>query len=389
MPTGYSEGVSTVSVVDSGFSAGSNRSVDSSRRHEANGMYKLLKKETSHSGSKATVAIVRPETFALLDSKLQTPWWKFWKSKAGVFVTTPEWLQRTINYIEDAGRCQELTFFVSKKIDEIEFAVDACIHALNIVRCHHHPRSRSRLLIKGSSTFSSVRLDEWQAKRHRHALYLGEGIGISVDMADRTAWADSVASLPEAQREQVYGHFLCMKQDAGAAGAEGPWWDGWKRHMAIVVGFLSGVGAIAPTFEVSAEGCYVEYRFGAPTAVASTKPHHGSKAAPTVVVHTAAGPAGLLKAGVPAPIYFIKWDSLLKWVRGALSVVCSKYWSVLDRLLSWMGGRSTKYGGLEEPRPVRPSLSRAGSSQTGKHVSWKGGRGTTVSHVYVGDFEEC
>lgn len=81
MPTGYSEGVSTVSVVDSGFSAASNRSAESSRRHEVNGMYKLLKKESSHTGSKATIAVVRPESFALLDNKLQTPWWKFWKCK--------------------------------------------------------------------------------------------------------------------------------------------------------------------------------------------------------------------------------------------------------------------------------------------------------------------
>ncbi|KAI1249674.1 hypothetical protein MGN70_009287 [Eutypa lata] len=374
MPTGYSEGVSTVSVVDSGFSAASNRSAESSRRHEVNGMYKLLKKESSHTGSKATIAVVRPESFALLDNKLQTPWWKFWKSKAGVFVTTPEWLQRTINHIEDAGRCEELLLFVSKKIDDIEFDVDACIHSLSIVRCHHHPRSRSRLLIKGSSTFSSVRLDEWQAKRHRHSLYLGEGIAVSVDMADHTSWSESVTSLPDAQREQVYGHFLCMKQDAG----DGPWWDGWKRHMAIVVGFLSGVGGIAPTFEVTAAGCYVEYRFGATVAKPSSK---------TATIYSAAGPAGLLKAGVPAPIYFIKWDSLLRWVRGALAVVCQKYWSALDRLLSWMTGRSSKCG-LDEPRPVRPSLSRAGSSQTGKHVSWKG-RGTTVSHIYVGDFEDA
>ena len=284
-------------------------------------------------------------------------------------MTTPDWLQRTINHIQDGGRCGQLTLFVSKKIEEIEFNVDPEIHTLSVYRCQHHSRSKCRLLIKGSSIFSSTRLDEWQARRHRHELYLGEGVGISVGMADDTAWSETVTSLPEAQREQVYGHFLCMKQDTG----EGPWWDGWKRHMAIVVGYLSGVGGIAPSFEVTSEGCFVEYRFGATVCKPSSR---------TPTIHSAAGTAGLLKAGVPAPIYFIKWDSLLKWVRGALSVVCHKYWSVLDRLLKWMGGRSSNCG--VEPRPIRPSLSRAGSSQTGKHVSWKS-RGTTISHIYVGE----
>lgn len=71
------------SIVDSGFSSGissaSHRSTESSVRHEVDATYKLLKKESTHSSARATIAVVRQESFAALDNKLNTPWWKFWK----------------------------------------------------------------------------------------------------------------------------------------------------------------------------------------------------------------------------------------------------------------------------------------------------------------------
>ncbi|RYP13566.1 hypothetical protein DL765_006831 [Monosporascus sp. GIB2] len=365
MPLGWSQGVPTVSMVGSSHSSTSS---EESRKHEASSMYKLLKKESCEE-FKATVAVVRPESFFALDRKLQTSRWKFWKSKPGMFVTTPECLQRTIDDLEADRRFDRLNLFISRKIEEIEFHVGSSIQILSVFRCPHHPRSNNRVLIKGSSTYSSVRLDDWQFQRHRHALYLGDGVSINVDMADTTSWTESVPILSDAQKEEVYGHFLCMKEYS----ADGSFWKPWKRHMAIVTGLIGGVGGMTPSFDATAEGCYVEYIFG---ATASRPSSPGS----TLV--SAAGTAGLLKAGVQAPIYFISWDILFRWMRGMLPVVCGRYWSSVDRLLHLIGGKWLECP--SDARPVRPSLSRAGSSRDEKHVSWTS-KEPTVSHFYVGE----
>ncbi|CAJ2499953.1 Uu.00g028060.m01.CDS01 [Anthostomella pinea] len=413
MTRGWSEGASTVTVVGSTTTA-SSRASNPARRHEVDGMYKLLQREP-HDGVKCVIAVVGASSFTSLDHKLQNPWWKFWKPNPGVFVTTPRWLQRTINQVEDEGRCQHLTIFISKKVDSISFHMNSSIHDLGIYRCSHyshhsypsssshpHPTQSSRgsrVLVDGASTFNGVRLDEWQGTRHRrHAIFLGDGVGISVELegADGFApWTEHVAWLPSEQREQIYGHFICMKQSSPNHnnGTDEPCWSRWRKHLAIVVGVLSGAGEIAPAFEVTPTGCFVEYKFGAvATPFARMR-----------TVASAAGQARLLGARVlGTPVYFVSWRGLLKWIHGALAVLCKRYWAALERL--WQFVARMLLRGADEVRGhhvrptlqrskssrdgkqdhVRPPLQRSNSSRDGKHVSWKG-RGITVSHCHIGD----
>ncbi|KAI1339827.1 hypothetical protein F5Y15DRAFT_382224 [Xylariaceae sp. FL0016] len=288
----------------------------------------------------------------------------------GVFVTTPCWLQRTIDHIEEESPCQKLTLLFSKKIDKIEFHIEPSVRALRILRCHHSRESRSRVLISGSSTFGSVRLDEWQDRRHRHQLFLGDGVCINVNMqSEGTPWAAYVTGLSSQQKEQIYGHFLCMKRDNG----EGPQWNQWKKHMAMVVGLLSGLDRIVYPFEVTPTGCFVEYRFGA----AAYTPLSEAR-----TVMSSAGAAYSLGPKVAAPVYFISWNSLMKWVRGGLWVVCQSYWAVLENLVQVVIGRLSGTP-ANIIIPTRPGIQRSKSSREGKRVSWKA-REALVSHSYIG-----
>ncbi|KAJ0277262.1 hypothetical protein CBS470a_010366 [Colletotrichum nupharicola] len=90
-------------------------------------------------------------------------------------------------------------------------------------------------------------------------------------------------------------------------------------------------------------GVYVKYAFGFHALELGAA---GAKAA-TVV--TAAGPAVVMGVTAAAAVYFIPWESLMDWLKGALSFLWGKVCAVWERFKDWV---MHLFGGHTGPRPM-------------------------------------
>ncbi|ORY71306.1 uncharacterized protein BCR38DRAFT_519735 [Pseudomassariella vexata] len=361
----------------------------STAEREVLGMLKIIKKDRQDR-ERAIIAVVRPESIAQLEERTGPSRLKFWRGKTPVRVTSSDNLQATIDEMMHKrarhSASSHLSILVSKRIDSIHFDVPADVQTLSILRGSYEttqktkqkPAAHSVLLVEGSSTFASVRLDSWQgeenAKQHsKHELYLGDGICIAVDMAPGTAWADSgpLARISQTDKTTIYESISRMYDmdivagpgvgpsgPVAVVGEDMPWWVKWKEPLAAILGIVKGDGKSAAGIKASHKGLYVQFQFGEEAmqtvekgiAVATAVSGVLSAAGPIVGAITsapgvrqvainalsAAGPVALLSMGVGAAIYFVPWQGLFGWLKGIFARLWEKICSLWKRLMDFV-----------------------------------------------------
>lgn len=287
-------------------------------------MFKVIKQDRSLNDT-IIIPVVRRDSLEELNEVCQTSKWKFWQGKAPVLVTTPQYLQHTIDTMPRDRQYYHLAILASRKVDEIALHVPSHIRTLNIYRCPHYDEGRGKLLVNGASTFKSIRLDEWQSRPHRHGIFLGRGVGIKVgEMRAGSIWSDTVDSLSMEEKEDIGAYY---KQMYAHGRREDSWWKSWKAPIAAILGILSGTAKAISSLQCTSGGVFVDYGFGnsAPrTPVRST------------AIASAAGPAVMLGVRFAAAVYFIPWDSLLSWLKGVFERLWGKFVTFWDKLCSWM-----------------------------------------------------
>ncbi|KAJ0353800.1 hypothetical protein COL154_002853 [Colletotrichum chrysophilum] len=252
--------------------------------------------------------------------------------------TTAQGLQDTLAAMKTTSKQHILNLLVSPDVDEIWFHVPSHFSQLKVLRCAAHG-SKGKLYIDGSSTYNSVRLDKWQAHRHkRHTLLLGYARGVRIRVAEivnMPNWARCRNQFTESEQAELRQHFDALSGKSR--------WDDIKGVVAAIVGLAVGTVKIKIAANAAVGGVYVKYAFGFHALELDAA---GARAA-TIV--TAAGPAVVMGVTAAAAVYFIPWESLMDWLRGALSFLWDKVCAVWERFKSWA---MQLFGGHTGPRPM-------------------------------------
>ncbi|RYP64446.1 hypothetical protein DL771_008750 [Monosporascus sp. 5C6A] len=323
--------------------------------NEIKGISKFIEEDRGEKG-RAIIAVVSSSNLDELERRLHSSRWKFWKSiaKGLVRITSTDHLQDAIEYIQNKPN-QHLTLLVSRDIEDvIQFHVPSSFRALSVFRCYHDQDREGTLLISGSSTFKSVRLDDWQGRKHsKHAIYLGDGVGIKVEMAEGNPWAFQCAQvLSEIDLQEVRRNLSLICEPCGP---DEIWWKKIMGPMATILGLLTGRGKDPGAFKATAAGLNVEYHFGTAAltiATAGIKSH---------TIYSAAGPAAMLGFGAAMVAYLIPWDTVFMWLKGVFSRLYQGFLSLWKNIFRWI---SEKLFGTVPHKPVKPvQLMRTQSSK--------------------------
>lgn len=260
--------------------------------------------------------------------------------------TTPERLQDTIDAMELSPKQRTLNLLASPDIPEISFHVPGHFASLKVLRCARH-RDGGTLLVDGSSTYNSVRLDKWQAHRHKnHTLVVGYKRGVRIKLADLVSlpnWARCRSQFSEAEQDELRRQF-------GRLGGGKGGWDDVKGAVAAIMGIVGGGVKLSAGMSASAGGVYAKYTFGMHAL------EIGAAGARMAAVATAAGPAVVLGVGAAAAVYFIPWESLFEWLKAALSCIWDQIRALWERFKSWVRSlvSSQEETSLETvPRPAK------------------------------------
>ncbi|RYP50130.1 hypothetical protein DL769_010995 [Monosporascus sp. CRB-8-3] len=308
--------------------------------NEIKGISKFIEEDRGEKG-RAIIAVVPPSNLDELEPK------------GLVRITSTDHLQDTIEYIQNKPN-QHLTLLVSRDVEDIiEFHVPSSFRALSVFRCYHDQDREGRLLISGSSTFKSVRLDDWQGRKHnKHAIYLGEGVGIKVEMAEGNPWAQCAQVLSEIDLQEVRRNLSLICEPCGPGEI---WWKKIMGPMATILGLLMGRGKDPGSFKATAAGLNVEYHFGTTAlkiATAGVKSH---------TIYSAAGPAAMLGFGAAMVAYLIPWDTVFMWLKGVFSRLYQGFLSLWRNIFRWI---SEKIFGTVPEKPVQSApLRRTQSSK--------------------------
>lgn len=262
--------------------------------------------------------------------------------KSTLCITTPQHLQREIDSTASDGQVQELFILVSRQVDlpELKFDVPAGVDNLYIIRCTS-PRPRTtttvtdtphtnKLILNGSSTFSGVRLDEWQAKRVAdHNLILGPGVVIQLSMGIPWTARDALGSISKKQREEVTKHFreMCEAKYEGA-----PQWDKWKGPVNRLLDVAAGSATATQVVECYANGIVVQ----AAAKLTDFGVEGLLKVSAGLLCVSGPGQIALAGVGVAAAVYFVPWDTVWGWFRAAFGALLSWLLRAWENLKSWV-----------------------------------------------------
>ncbi|KAJ6787646.1 hypothetical protein PWT90_06881 [Aphanocladium album] len=166
-----------------------------------------------------------------------------------------------------------------------------------------------RFVIDGSSKYHEVRLDKWEAHRHKnHVLKLGfqkSSLGWKVWRPCQTL-TDNF--------EQLWRH----KND----------WETAQGYVAAIYRLLVGTTEFVAGISITADGFYAKYAFG----------HHaaeiGRAGNEMTEIATAAGPAVELGVNAAAAVYFIPWTDVVSWLKGAVWWMWGKVQDIWDTFVS-------------------------------------------------------
>lgn len=363
--------------VPASIAASSSRSL--SKRPEVTHMNRIIKEDRAEKG-RAIIAVVKADDLQELERKSKNSKWKFWQGKSIVRVTTPEKLQDVINSMhlnEKEKNCRHLTLLVTKELEEITFNVGSIIQTLSVFRHDSDPSPAGSLLINGSAMFSGVRLDEWQARKHKkHAIYLGQGVGIKIEdlsavtapstppsqtitmidnenstttssaVAKKTAraparvWGTYTLTLSNSEKGEVYELFNSLYQNNNNNNPDLPWWERWQGPISTILGILTGSKPVN-SLRATAGGFYVEYQFG---AALMTLGGVGFQTAVT----SAAGPAAMLGLGAASAVYFIPWNAVFKWFWEVFKSLYRQFLSLWEKLMRWLSDKIKGSGGSDK-----------------------------------------
>ncbi|KAJ0271919.1 hypothetical protein COL940_010727 [Colletotrichum noveboracense] len=184
-----------------------------------------------------------------------------------------------------------LNLLVSPEVDEIWFHVPSHFNQLKVLRC----------AAEGHERGVRIRL---------------------ADIANIPNWARCRNQFTESEQAELRQHF---------------------DTLSAIVGLAIGTVKLKIAANAAVGGVYVKYAFGFHALELGAA---GAKAA-TVV--TAAGPAVVMGVTAAAAVYFIPWESLMDWLKGALSFLWGKVCAVWERFKDWV---MHLFGGHTGPRPM-------------------------------------
>ncbi|XDG07497.1 hypothetical protein ABKA04_007112 [Annulohypoxylon sp. FPYF3050] len=267
------------------------------------------------------------------------------KGSPPIHVTTAEALQETIDTIKPTSKRTVLNLLASSEVPEISFNVPSHFDKLKVLRCASK-RDKGKLLIDGSSTYHHVRLDKWEAHRHKyHTLILGYQRGVRIKLASiapNTPWSRIVRNHDDYSSTEVDEILQLFEKLAGTNGQ----WDEIKGTVAAILSLVIGTYKSVMGMKAGEGGIDVRYAFGITAAelgVVSTK---------LAPIATAAGPAVALGVVAAAAVYFIPWDMLFDYLKSGLSWIWDKICKLWEKFKCWV--RSLFTGASETPQDSVP-----------------------------------
>lgn len=241
--------------------------------------------------------------------------------------TTPENLQNTIDSMQPTAKHRTLNLLAGPDIPEITFHAPAHFTQLKVLRCARR-HDTGTLLVDGSSTYNGVRLDSWQARRHKaHTLVIGYKRGVRIRLSDMVSlpdWARCRSAFSDDEQAELRGHFETL------GGGKTTQWEDVKGVVAAIVGIATGTVKFGAKLSAAAGGVYVKYSFGLHAL------ELGAAGAKMTVVATAAGPAIVLGVTAAAAAYFIPWETLFGWLQVALSCIWEKIGALWQKFKDWV-----------------------------------------------------
>jgi len=182
------------------------------------------------------------------------------------------------------------------------------------------------LFVDGSSTYNDVRLDKWQAHRHKyHTLVIGHESGVRIkltDIVNLSNWARCRSNFSESEQAELRQHFGTLSGKSR--------WDEVKGTVAAIVGIAVGTVKLGVSLSGAAGGIYVKYTFGFHAL------ELGAAGAKMTAVVTAAGPAVVLGVTAAAAVYFVPWESLFDWLKRTLFCLWDKICALWQRFKDWV-----------------------------------------------------
>lgn len=230
------------------------------------------------------------------------------KGNSVVLVTTDDDLQNSIISLRRYQQCYELGIFASSHIEMISFQVPSRFKNLMVLRCGSNRRSGSSsrvLLINSASSFSDIRVDQWQQKKRANKFILGSNVGIEVGNDWSFSTESFAANLSGLNTRQKVEEYLDQMEKADKKGA---WWEEWKGSIAAILALVAGGTKFAIGLNAAAKGMMVHFQWG-PATLTIVRASFNFQ-----TVATAAGPAVLLGVGVAAAVYFIPWKNVFTWL---------------------------------------------------------------------------
>jgi hypothetical protein len=231
---------------------------------------------------------------------------------------------------------QVLNLLFAANIRNITFNAPSFFAELRVFR-YTPKENKQQLLIAGSSTYSNIRLNNWEASRQKkHTCIIGHegGVRIQVEgLSDLPDWNRARSKLDQRQQSVIEESFAKIRQANGN-------WDAIKNPVAAILSLLVGSAKFAAGISATASGFHVKYAFGAHAL------EIGMAGAKVTAVATAAGPAVVLGIAAATAVYYIPWPSLASFMERALWFMWEKIKDVWSTFLTWV----RKLVGDQRPR---------------------------------------
>ncbi|KAF9875302.1 hypothetical protein CkaCkLH20_07122 [Colletotrichum karsti] len=291
-----------------------------------------------------TICVVREESVRKLEMACKYIRGMFERESPPMAYTTVDRLQQTIDAAELSGKHRVLNLLFSPEIEDVTFDVPPHFSQLKVLRCADR-KNTGKLFVDGSSTYNNVRLDKWQAHRHKnHSLIIGDERGVRIKLNDIVSlphWARCRSNFDDSEQNELFQQFEKLSDKSG--------WDNIKGIVSTILGIAVGTVKFGVRLSGGVGGIYVKYTFGLHAL------ELGAAGAKVTAVATAAGSAVVLGVAAGAAVYFIPWESLFAWLKGAFISFWDKIRSLWQKFKGWVMDLFTK-GSEAEPAEQQKML---------------------------------